>query len=203
MYGKPPFMPCWEGFTPSREIPALYWNVKSQEQRIHRICQELCKLIEYASLLGIKVNINRDDINQLQRDFEKFKESGFLDYYEKQIQAWIDANMEAIMKRAARQVFFGLTDDGYFCAYVPASWDDIVFDTGAVFGRSDYGRLILRYDVDGNGVIDNTYSYSLNYRPATSEQVIADLESVTRRNDATFATLFTNLDDEVLANGNF
>ena len=49
-----------------------------------------------------------------------------------------------------------MTDDGYFCAYVPDSWVDIEFDTGAVYGYYTYGRLILRYIVDGSGVIDNT-----------------------------------------------
>lgn len=53
-------------------------------------------------------------------------------------------------------VFFGLTSDGHFCAYIPGSWADIEFDTGAVYGTSQYGRLLLRYRTDGSEVIDNT-----------------------------------------------
>ena len=60
---------------------------------------------------------------------------------------------------ARRGVYFGLTDDGHFCAYVPDDWEDIEFDTGTRYGEFDYGRLILRYDVDGSGVIDNTGRY--------------------------------------------
>ena len=44
-------------------------------------------------------------------------------------------------------VFFGLTLDGYFVAYIPESWTQIIFDTGAVYGTPEYGRLILSYDV--------------------------------------------------------
>ena len=57
-------------------------------------------------------------------------------------------NLDFIFRKVVRQVFFGLTRDGYFCAYVPDSWNDIVFDTGWNFGDDNYGRLILRWDVD-------------------------------------------------------
>ena len=93
----------------------------------------------------MKINIDHDAIEALEAEFEKFKESGFLDYYEKQIEAWIQANMERIISEAIKMVFFGITDDGYFCAYIPKSWAGIMFDTGAVYGNDDYGCLILEY----------------------------------------------------------
>jgi hypothetical protein len=99
------------------------------------------------------------EVEALQAEFEKFKESGFVDYYAEQIRDWINENVPWLFETFAKMVFFGLTDDGYFCAYVPESWSDIEFDTGATFGQYDYGRLILRYNVDGSGVIDNTGRY--------------------------------------------
>jgi len=45
-------------------------------------------------------------------------------------------------------VFFGVTLDGHFVAYIPESWTDIDFDTGMIYGTPEYGRLILRYEVD-------------------------------------------------------
>lgn len=184
-------------------IPKLYWQVESQEQRWLRICEQLGKVICYSDCLGKQLNITMQDVKDLQSEFEEFKASGFFDYYAAQLEKWINDNMERIISTAIKMVFFGLTDDGYFCAYIPESWNDITFDTGAVFGRTDYGRLILRFNNNGNGVIDNTYSYSLDYEPEDFERLVADVESVTRRNDAAFATLFTNLDEEVIANGNF
>lgn len=89
--------------------------------------------------------------------FNEFKEHGFDDYYADQIAEWIKNNAERVIKdMLLTGVWFGLTDDGYFCAYKPESWSDIEFDTGMVYGRSDYGRLILRTNVAGQGVIDNT-----------------------------------------------
>lgn len=194
------WVPRWFGFVDYvPTVPQLYWNVDGNEQRYHLLCKQLHKLVCYADMLGTKIEVTHDDVTKLQEDFEKFKESGFLDYYEQQIEAWINANMPDIIARSIKMAYFGLTMDGHFCAYVPDAWSDITFDTGAVFGRTDYGRLILRFEADG--AIDNTYSYSLA-QDTPLEGLIADLETTTRRTDAAFDTLFTDLDEEVVLNGN-
>lgn len=140
------FAPRWSSFldfVPT--VPQLYWNVDGNEQRYHLLCKQLHKLVCYADMLGVKINIDHEAIEALEAEFEKFKQSGFLDYYERQIEAWIQANMERIISEAIKMVFFGLTEDGYFCAYIPKSWAGIVFDTGAVYDNDDYGCLILTY----------------------------------------------------------
>lgn len=185
----------------SAVVPAMYWDVYSAEQRWKTICCNLQKLIEYADAINVQVGINKDDIAKLQTQFEKFMQSGFFDYYAAQIEQWVKDNLAWLWQTFCKQVFFGLTDDGYFCAYVPDSWADIEFDTGAVFGRTDYGRLILRMETNGEGVIDNTYSYSLNSTPAKFDKLIADLEVNAKRTDSVFDTIYTNLDSEVSRGG--
>lgn len=138
-----PFNPWYMGQTPV--IPKFYWNIKSQEQRIKEICCRLSKLCDYASDLDANEELLRKELEALNKEFEQFKESGFDDYYAEQISQWVQNHMEGIIRDAILMVFFGLTDDGYFCAYIPSSWDDIEFDTGAVYGADDYGRLILDY----------------------------------------------------------
>lgn len=129
-------------------IPKMYWDALSQEQRIHKLCESLHKLCEYANELAQGINADHILMEGLLGEFELFKESGFEDYYEQQLNQWIHDNAGSLFESLAKQVFFGLTDDGYFCAYIPESWSDIQFDTGMVYGQYDYGRLILRYDVD-------------------------------------------------------
>ena len=153
------WVPSWCGFidyVPT--VPQRYWNVNSTEQRYHVLCKELHKLICYADMLGDSLEITHEQVDQLEREFEEFKESGFLDYYEKQLEAWINANMERILKKSIQMVFFGLTLDGYFVAYIPETWNEIVFDTGMVYGEDTYGRLILRWDVDDS-------AQNVNQRP--------------------------------------
>lgn len=186
-------------------LPSLYWDVYSAEQRWKAICKRLQKLCDYVTYMGDEINIDRETINYLLDEFQKFIDGGFSEYYEAEIARWIDEHFADIIRDGMQQVYFGLTDDGYFCAYVPDSWSEITFDTGVVYGRSDYGRLILKFEADPNahGVIDNTYSnYTLNAKQQQIEQLIADLESTTRRGDKSYATLFTNMDTEVIDNGN-
>lgn len=141
----PPFI----GWVPyNATIPKMYWDTYSQEQRIHAMCDMMHKLACYADMLGVNIGIDHKAIEKLESEFLQFKAHGFEDYYERQLQAWIDAHANIIYERFAHGVYFGLTMEGRFVAYIPESWDEISFDTGAVWGNEDYGRLILRYDVD-------------------------------------------------------
>lgn len=149
-----PYFPGWTEFTPT--IPKLYWDTYSQEERIHRICELICKISCYIDMLGDKISMNRTDIDALEAEFEEFKAHGFDDYYAAQVLQWISDNLEWIFTQTAKTVYFGLTLDGYFVAYIPDSWSDIVFDTGMVYELDTYGRLILRWDVDGDPNVDQT-----------------------------------------------
>lgn len=126
-------------------IPKLYWDVESQEQRWARICEQLGKVICYSDCLGKQLNITMEDVEQLKSEFEEFKESGFFDYYAEQLEKWINDNMERIISDAIKMCFFGLTLDGYFCAYIPKSWYGIIFDTIADYANENYGCLVLKY----------------------------------------------------------
>lgn len=171
-----PIPPFWgfSAFTPT--IPKLYWNVKSQEQRILNLFDLLNKLVCYCDSMGLQIDVNAQDIANLKREIQELKDGSLLDYYEKQIYDWIQANMADLISAGIKQVYFGLTSDGYFCAYVPDSWSDITFDTGAVYGTETYGRLILRFDSDGSGVIDNRYDSSV-----LTDTIDARLKSVAGR----------------------
>lgn len=55
-----------------------------------------------------------------------------------------------IMGSLADLVIFNITDDGYFVAYIPESWDDIQFGTTGLddpVPGYDYGHLTLSYNV--------------------------------------------------------
>ena len=63
-------IPSFAGFTEfTTSVPKIYWDVKSQEQRIHGICKLLHKCICYADMLGDNVN----EIAQTLQDIEDGK----------------------------------------------------------------------------------------------------------------------------------
>ena len=159
-------------FPYSATIPQFYLDSKSEQAVIARLCEYLNVIEEYVTGQTDKINEVVAALNGLAEEFGKFKESGFADYYEDLLAKWIDENMPAIISRAMKNVWFGLTDDGYFCAYIPQSWSDITFDTGSVYGTEQYGRLILRYFADGRGIIDNTApDYSEQWTDADNERL--------------------------------
>ena len=127
-------------------IPKLYWDVESDEQRIKWLSLEWDRIYHYLLDLFKETNQNADDIAEFKKQFEEFKSHGFDEYYRKQIETWILNNFADIIDKAIQVLFFGLTDDGYFCAYVPTNWSKYMsFDTGAVYGADDYGCLKIAY----------------------------------------------------------
>lgn len=151
-----PIPPFWgfSAFTPT--IPKLYWNVKSQEQRILNLFDLLNKLVCYCDKMGLQIDVNAQGIQEIRDYVNEFLTSGFDDALAEKIAKWIDDNLQFIFTHTIRQVYFGLTQDGHFVAYVPDSWSDIVFDTGSDINLSTYGRLILRWDADSPYNVDQT-----------------------------------------------
>ena len=73
-------------------IPKLYWDAYSQEQRIHAICRQLGKVIQYCDYLGL----NTDDIAGRLQDIEDGKLDQFIIDC---IEEWFTENEPEIMER--------------------------------------------------------------------------------------------------------
>ena len=87
-----------------------------------------------------------DAINQLVKDINS---GNFPDEMKKAIINFIKSNFYNIVGEMMKMVFFGLTDSGYFVAYIPESWEDIKFSTTEYDDSTplqpDFGHLILSY----------------------------------------------------------
>jgi hypothetical protein len=104
----------------------------------------LCKVVEYIN-------------NLIDTDREIFSELDGIKSDLAIVKNWIknfDENARKIMeeiidKYIVTMVFFGITDDGYFVAYIPESWEDITFYTTEldIFLpiQPEYGHLVLAY----------------------------------------------------------
>lgn len=61
--------------------------------------------------------------------------------------AWCERHIPDIIARALKTVFFTL-ENGYFCAWIPDSWDEITFGTSGLDdfpAGVDFGHLTLSY----------------------------------------------------------
>lgn len=101
----------------------------------------LCKCVDYINNL---IETDRQiftDIDALKTEIEEVKqivEDFDYDFAERIIKDYI-----------ATSIFFGLTESGYFVAYIPESWSDVQFRTTGYDTISEimpeYGHLCLDY----------------------------------------------------------
>lgn len=65
---------------------------------------------------------------------------------------WMRENALDLVGELVKMVFFGITDTGYFIAYIPESWDDIIFETtgyDVAIAGYDFGHLTLSFEIGG------------------------------------------------------
>lgn len=132
----------WMAFTPT--VPQEYLNAISPQQAIMQLARELHKLICYSDNLADSINTDHKIIQALEDAFDRFVDGEFDQYYKDLIARWIHDNMPTIIAAAVHMVFFGITPDGYFCAYIPEEWA-FVFDTIMDYGNDNYGHLTIKY----------------------------------------------------------
>ena len=107
-----------------RELLADYKTLDDWKKNFQ---EEYKKLIDFYNTI-----INGDFPQELKDAFIKFMTDNAVD----------------LMGELVHMVFFGITDDGYFVAYIPESWDDIQFGTtglDTIIAGEEYGRLVLSY----------------------------------------------------------
>lgn len=101
----------------------------------------LCKVVTYLNNVIEGTNGVIDDVEELKNDLGV-------------VQNWINnfntAYAEKIIAQyIATMVFFGLTDSGYFVAYIPENWESINFGTTGLDVdapiQPEYGHLVLMY----------------------------------------------------------
>lgn len=59
---------------------------------------------------------------------------------------WMYRNAIDLVGKLVKHVYFGLTNDGYFCAFIPENWQDVQFDTVSNFDDPLFGHLMVIYD---------------------------------------------------------
>lgn len=101
----------------------------------------LCKCVDYINKL---IDTDKEiftDLDELQRELN-------------QVNDWINSydtsfGEKIIADTIATMVFFGLTNNGHFVAYIPVSWKDINFETSGydadIPEMQEYGHLCLAY----------------------------------------------------------
>ena len=118
----------------------LSWFIKNVQELLPRVdsLEDWKRTHEqqYAELLAL--------YQEVKTDWDRFAAGYFPASTYEAMERWWKNNAVDLVGSLVKFVFFGLTLDGYFCAYIPENWRDINFDTIMTPG-DDYGKLCILY----------------------------------------------------------
>lgn len=127
------------------EFPYTDPNMYNDDWLLSKM-KELLKWMEDTEQWKNEYQQAYDDFKQMVEDIENgtFPASIVNAFY-----SWMEINAIDLVGQLVKHVFFGLTDDGYFVAFIPESWEDIVFGTTEydtiVAIQPEFGHLVLSY----------------------------------------------------------
>lgn len=133
---SPPYVPGDPG------MYDLRWMV-SQIQSLTALVQGIAKGQESQGGNITALNSAMSDLAAAQKCINDRLNDG--DFENGKFREWADKNLPAMVCEMVRFVWFGLTPDGHFCAYVPANWGWLTFNTGTDITEPEYGHLIITY----------------------------------------------------------
>ena len=91
----------------------------------------------------------KDRIEELENAIDAIENGNLTPELAATIVELVQRNIIDLVGDMVKFVFFGLTDDGYFVAYIPEPWDAIIFNTTNydifIEGVPEFGRLVLSY----------------------------------------------------------
>ena len=133
---SPPYVPGDPG------MYDLRWMV-SQIQSLTALVQGIAKGQESQGGNITALNSAMADLAAAQKCINDRLNDG--DFENGKFLEWADKNLPAMVCEMVRFVWFGLTPDGHFCAYVPANWGWLTFNSGTDITELEYGHLIITY----------------------------------------------------------
>ena len=113
--------------------------------RTNEIVEEMKNYAEFFEEFQTTSDEIKRDMENIKSELENIKNGAYIEVYIDALGEWIDNNLQELVAKIVKFVSFGLTDDGYFVAYIPQTWDFIKFDTIVDTNNELYGHLILEW----------------------------------------------------------
>lgn len=121
--------------------------VNFQDLNLNELLRHMRLLLAHMKEVDNYVGGFDDRIKTLEKFMTQMESGKFSDAFLNTLYKWLHDNVPDIISEAVKQVWFGLTDSGYFIAYIPQSWNDIKFNTTGYDYftelQSEYGHLVL------------------------------------------------------------
>lgn len=115
-------------------LPLVYDDSLSYYELLDKVVHKLNEVVASNDELVDYVGPFSDKINAIERELKELLDDGYVEM------------IQRYMADAIKHVYFGLTNAGYFAAYIPDNWSDLHFSTISDYSSELYGHLVLTYD---------------------------------------------------------
>ena len=108
------------------------------------------ELFEHVHELANWAENHEHEYEELKELYDQIISGNFPESVKEAFSTWMQENAYDLVGELVKLVIFNITDDGYFVAYIPESWADIMFGTTGldeIIPGVEYGRLTLSYNV--------------------------------------------------------
>lgn len=127
-------------------------HTRTYDSDLGWLIKSVKKLIECCEEMNDWKTEHEEQYNQLKALYDAVMSGNFPPEIVGAFNTWMRENGLDLVGELVKMVFFGITDEGYFVAYIPEYWDDIIFNTTGydinVLGF-DFGHLVLSFEIGG------------------------------------------------------
>ena len=126
----------------------IYPYTDFHELNLDWILKHFKEFLDEINALNTWKNEHEAEYEELKDLYDDILAGRFPDSMKDALRIWIEQNGVELIGEMIKTVFFGITQDGYFVAYIPDSWQDIQFGTSGLDDFTagvDYGHLTLTY----------------------------------------------------------
>lgn len=119
---------------------------------LREMIEKVSKILSTVESLDEWRTQHEEEYEELKEFYDDLMNGKYPEDFEEHLKKWIQRNALDIVGDMVHMVFFGITDDGYFVAYIPESWEDIIFGTTGLDdfpAGVDYGHLTLSFNIGG------------------------------------------------------
>lgn len=123
-------------------------NTRTYDNDLGWLIKQVKSDVDALAVLEAWKESTEGTIEDLQKLLDDIAAGNFPEEISNAIKEWIVKNFYNIVGNMARFVWFGITDSGYFVAYIPESWKDVIFKTTGLDITLDlmpeFGHLVLQ-----------------------------------------------------------
>ena len=100
----------------------------------------------FQSNITKQVNDIQAAVDNCNKEVQKLINGEYIETYVQALAKWIDNNLQVMVAKIVKYVWFAINEDGYFVAYIPDTWSFVDFDTEKDPDSENYGKLRLLWE---------------------------------------------------------